>query len=122
MASLVDYFQSLNIRALSQRVDTLALRVDRLGRSMSQLRDFVTAVQDETTQIGADVVAVAKRLQDAIDSGDPSALADLGTAVDSLKAAGDSLHAMATGSAADPLPPAPADGGSGDVPAPATPA
>lgn len=121
MASLIDYFQSLNIRALSQRLDVMGRKVERLANEMSQLRDFVTAVQDETTRIGADVVEVAKKLQAAIDSGDPSALADLGTAVTALHNAGDSLHAMATGGTADPLPAPPADGG-GDVPAPAAPA
>jgi hypothetical protein len=79
---------------------------------MSQLRDYVDAVNAESSRIGADVIEVAKKLQAAIDAGDPAALADLGTAVATLHTSGESLHAMASGGADDPVP-APA----GDVPA-----
>jgi hypothetical protein len=60
-------------------------------------------------------------LQDAIDAGDPAALADLGTSVRQLHEQADSLEAMATGRGDDPLPTPPSDvpadetGTSGDI-------
>lgn len=95
--TLIDRLQTLNIVALTRRVR-------RLENRMSQLRDYVDAVNSETTRNAANIKAVAERLQAAVDAGDPEALADLGTAVQELHAVGDSLEAMATGTQADPLP------------------
>lgn len=106
--SFVDYLQSLNIRAINERLAALTSRVNRMDTRMSQLRDYVDAVNAETTSIGDDVKKVADQLASAINSGDPQALADMGNAVSALKTAGDALHALATGSGIDPVPP-PAD-------------
>jgi len=100
----LDQLQTVNIIALARRVDNLEVR-------MGQLRDFVTAVRNETDRNAANIKAVAQRLQEAIDSGDPSALADLGDAVSQLHEVGNQLEAMATGSSSDPLP-TPSNGGS----------
>jgi hypothetical protein len=83
-------------------------RLKRLEYYMSALRDYVDAVKTETTRNGESIKTIAKKLDDAIASGDPAALADLGTAVSELHAVGDSLAALATGSPTDPVPP-PAD-------------
>jgi hypothetical protein len=100
----IDRLQTINIVSLTRRVGNLEVR-------MGQLRDFVTAVQEQTTQLGVDVGEIGRKLQDAIDSGDPSALADLGTEVARLQDIGGQLHAMATGGNEDPLP-TPSNGGS----------
>ena len=102
---LIDRLQTINIVALTARVDALEA-------NMGQLRDYVTAVRSETDRLSGNIKAVAQKLQDAIDAGDPSALSDLGDAVSQLHNAGDQLEAMATGTSADPLP-TPAGGGSG---------
>jgi hypothetical protein len=93
----LDRLQTINIIALDRRVSNLEVR-------MGQLRDFVTAVQEQTTQLGIDVSEIGHKLQDAIDSGDPAALADLGTEVTKLQDIGGQLHAMASGGTSDPLP------------------
>jgi uncharacterized protein (UPF0335 family) len=103
--SFVDYLQSLNIRAINERLTALIAQVNRMDTRMSQLRDYVDAVNAETTSIGDDVKKVADQLASAINSGDPQALADMGNAVSALKTAGDALHALATGSGTDPVPP-----------------
>lgn len=75
---------------------------------MSQLSDYVDAVNSTTTELGNDIKAVADELAAAVASGDPAALANMGTAVTSLQSAADQLHAVATGTASDPLPAPPA--------------
>ena len=107
---VIDYLQSLSIGKLRRDLDALARRFDRMAKRMSLLRDYVTAVQNETTRNGESIKVIAKKLQDAIDSGDPAALADLGTAVTELHTVGDALEAMATGAPADPLPEPPVEG------------
>jgi hypothetical protein len=95
--SVTDWFQTINIRALWRQVKGIT-------QDMSQLRDYVDAVNAETTRNAANIKAVADKLQAAIDSSDPAALADMGTAVQQLHAVGDQLEAMASGTSSDPLP------------------
>lgn len=83
-------------------------RLRRLESRVSQLSDYVDAVNNATTEIGNDVKTVADELAAAISSGDPTALANMSTAVTTLQGVADSLHAVATGSAHDPLPAPPA--------------
>jgi N-acetylglucosamine kinase-like BadF-type ATPase len=108
---LIDKLQNLNIIELRRQFAVMSRRVTRLEKRMGQLRDFVDAVNAETTRLGTDVTEVARKLDAAIASGDPQALADLGTAVGNLHSVGESLHAMATGGQQDPLP-TPTDDGS----------
>lgn len=102
MASLLDRLQTFNIIAL-------AARVSRLEHRMGSLRDYVTAVQTETSRNAESIRRVAEKLSAAINSGDPQALADLGSAVAELTAQSDQLEAMGTGTDTDPLP-TPGDG------------
>jgi hypothetical protein len=112
----IDRFQTVNIIALARRVNNLEER-------MGQLRDFVTAVRSETDRNAQNIRTVAEKLQQAIDAGDPAALADLGDAVAQLHEVGNQLEAMATGTNSDPLPtPEPTNGGSGDDSRGSTPA
>lgn len=98
--NMLEYF---NIRALWRQVRGIK-------QAMSQLRDYVDAVNAETTRNAANIKSVAEKLQSAIDSADPAALADMGSAVQQLHAVGDQLEAMASGTSADPLPQPPAEG------------
>lgn len=106
---LIDKLQNLNIIELRRQFAVMSRRVTRLEKRMGQLRDFVDAVNSETTRLGTDVAEVARKLDAAIASGDPQALVDLGAAVGNLHSVGESLHAMATGGQQDPLP-TPTDG------------
>lgn len=106
---VIDYLQNLSIVRMRRDIDALIRRSDWNDKRMGQLRDYVTAVQDETTRNGESIKVIAQKLEDAIESGDPTALRDLGTAVTDLRAVGDSLQAMATGESGDPLPEPPAE-------------
>ena len=67
---VIDYLQSLSIVKLRRDLDAMT---EGMNRRMSQLRDYVTAVQNETTRNGESIKVIAQKLQDAIDSGDPAA-------------------------------------------------
>jgi len=85
-----DLLQSLNIRALHQRVTRHSQRITRLGERMSALEDGLAAVEVETTRI-ADWIT--RNLPD-----DPAITAKFAPVLE---------HLRALGAASEPVPPMP---------------
>lgn len=111
--TLLDWIQTLNIRALWQRVI-------KLEEQMATIAEFAAQIDSASTRMGDDIKAVADeiaQLKDQIAAGDTPDLTSLDAAVTKLNATADQLHALASPDNPDnPVPVPSGDGTDGSTP------
>lgn len=95
----VDFLQSLNIRALYQRVVRHTQRITRLEERMATLEQTVAVIDAETTRIGVtitDVAADLETLRGELAGRDQAAADRLAPIVTRLTAEADRLQIVAS--------------------------
>jgi hypothetical protein len=110
--SVTDFLQSLNIRNLYHQFTEHDRRLTRLEQQMATEKAVLARIDQFTTGLGDDVLAVTAEIKDLkakIDSGDLTAVSAafdrLSPSLDNLETVGNQLH----GVAADPNNPVPVD-------------